>query len=163
MNIFNVNAEAADVEVVLGSVTQVLQDWESGRPHRLDLSTVVNQTTSINQQVGHLRSQANIDSNAIIHSTRPGVGPWIIRFQLFVRRLTWWFTEPIIFQIRMFQNQAVTIITKLSQNDQQLTQSVAAMQEELSELQKRLSALESRRIGGPEGLHNKDDEKQQQR
>jgi hypothetical protein len=144
VNIFNVNAEVADVEVVLQSVAQALGDWEGGRPHQLDLSAVLGQTSSISQQIAQLRSQANIDNQAIIHSTRPNIGPWIIRFQQFVRRFTWWFTDPFLFQIRMFQNQTVTVITKLNQNDQHIVQNVATMMEEVSELQKRLNALESR-------------------
>lgn len=144
MNIFNVNTSVADIEAVLASAAQALSDWENGRPHQLDLTAVADQHSTVGQQIAHLRNQANLDGNAIIHSTRPQIGPWIIRFQLLVRRLTWWFTDPLVFQIRMFQNQAVTLITKLNQNDQQMLQNTASMMEELSELQKRVSHLEAK-------------------
>lgn len=144
MNIFSVNTEAADIEVVLGAVTQVLEDWEGGRPQRLDLTAVLGQSSSLSQQITQLRSQANLDGGAIIHSTRPRLGPWIIRFQHAMRRLTWWFTDPIIFQVRMFQTQTVTVLAKLNQNQQQLTHNVTAMSEEVNELRRRLDALESR-------------------
>jgi len=151
VNIFSVNTEAADIEVVLESVSQVLEDWESGRPHRLDLTAVLGQTSSINQQLAQLRSQANLDGGAIIHSTRPTFGSWIIRFQHLVRRLTWWFTEPLVFQIRMFQNQTVTVLGKLNQNNQQLANNLTALNEEMDALRRRLDALESRPGAGVEG------------
>lgn len=144
MNIFSVNSNVADIEVMLSSASQVLADWESGRPQQLDLSSVADQNVSIGQQLVQLRHQSNVDSNAIIHSTRPKIGPWIIRFQQLVRRFTWWFTDPLVFQIRMFQNQAVTVITKLNQNDQQLLQNAATMAEELRELQRRVNQLEAK-------------------
>lgn len=144
MNIFSVNTNVADIEAVLSSASQVLADWESGRPHQLDLSSIADQNVSIGQQLVQLRHQSNLDGNAIIHSTRPKIGPWVIRFQQLVRRFTWWFTDPLIFQIRMFQNQAVTVITKLNQNDQQLLQNVANMTEELRDLQRRVNQLEAK-------------------
>ncbi|GIK73650.1 MAG: hypothetical protein BroJett021_26380 [Chloroflexota bacterium] len=157
MNIFSVHAETADIEVVLESVTLVLDDWEHGRPHSLDLTSILGQTGSINQQIAQLRSQANLDGNAIIHSTRPRIGPWIIRFQHGVRRLTWWFTEPLIMQIRLFQHQVVTVIAKLHQNNQQLAQNLAGAQTELTALQKRVDLLEASLAGqlGQE-LHSAD-------
>ncbi len=161
VNIFSVNIDVPDVEAVLDSVAQALQDWEGGRQPGLDLSAVLGQTNTLNQQLTQLRSQANLDGRAIIHSTRPGLGPWIIRFQHMVRRLTWWFTEPIVFQIRMFENQATTVMTKLSQNDQHLVKHVAALTEQLAAAQDRLSALEARLASESEGNDGQTDGQQE--
>ena len=74
-----------------------------------------------------LQLQANVDGRAIIHSTRPRLGPWLIRFQTVVRRLTWWFLEPVLLQVRAFQTDAAQAIAKLSQEQE-------AMQAQVSEL-----------------------------
>ena len=147
MNILSVHAETTDIEVILESVALALDDWEHGRPRPLDLTTVLGQTGTVNQQIAQLRSQANLDGSAIIHSTRPRIGAWIIRFQHSVRRLTWWFTEPLLMQIRLFQHQAVTVIAKLHQTDQQLAQNLASTQAELDALQQRVDLLETRLAG----------------
>jgi hypothetical protein len=57
-----------------------------------------------------LSTQWSIDSNAIVHSTRPKLGPWIIRFQQTVRRFTWWFTNPLLDQIVTFNSNVVRTI-----------------------------------------------------
>lgn len=154
MNILSVRAETTDIEVILESVTLALDDWEHGRPRQLDLTSTLGQTGSVNQQIAHLRSQTNLDSSAIIHSTRPRIGPWIIRFQHGVRRFTWWFTEPLMMQIRMFQHQAVTVIAKLHQNNQQLVQNLASTQMELDALHKRVDLLEAKLAGQSEQRKN---------
>ena len=143
MNVFSVNSDVPDVEMLLASVAQTLREWEGGRTPPLDLSYVLGQTTTISQQVAQLRSQANLDSQAIIHSTRPRVGPWIIRFQHLVRRFTWWFTEPIVQQIRLFQIQSTMTLGKLAQNEESLAKHVDTLNGEVEALRQRLHALET--------------------
>jgi ubiquinone/menaquinone biosynthesis C-methylase UbiE len=84
------------------------------------IPTSVWDTTQILSQVQQMRNQWNIDSNMIIYSTRPLLGSWINRFQQFVRRVTWWFIEPILQQIRAFQLHTAQVVEILAENQETL-------------------------------------------
>jgi len=86
----------------------------------LKLSQIQGQSQYLAQQARQLRLQWNIDSGAIIHSTKPRWGPFIIRFQSLVRRATWWFLEPILQQIRSFQMNAAHVLDGLAQQQEAL-------------------------------------------
>jgi len=138
MSIFTVQASAHDVEAVMDAVGNALHEWEGGGALPLALSLVQSQNERLTDKARQLGLQWNLDSNAIIHSTRPRLGPWIIRFQRIVRRLTWWFTEPILLQIRMFQMNAAQLMNGLAQNQE----AMLARTLELQTLNQRVEALE---------------------
>lgn len=143
MNIFSVTADEQDVEVLLGNVSEALDTWEAGEALPLDLSLLLHETGKAKQQVHQLNSQWHIDSNAVILSNRPGLGPWIIRFQRLVRRLTWWFTEPIVQQIRAFQRSTAVTITHLAQNQEDFLTTEQNQAAELAALQEKVAQLEA--------------------
>ena len=153
MSIFSVHTTDDDVETVMAAVASALRQWEGGKRPPLDLSLLRGQGEALSQQAHQLLFQWNVDGNAIIHSTRPRVGPWIIRFQVVVRRLTWWFLEPILHQIRLFQRNTAHVVHGLTQNQEQLAAHIAALEAQVEALQRRLEA--ERRVGGrprgPEG------------
>ncbi len=138
MSIFSVSSNAGDVETLMGAVADALQRWEGGEARSLDLVMVQDQGQRLAEQARRLALQWNIDGNAIIHSTRPGLGPWVIRFQMTVRRLTWWFLEPILQQVRLFQMNSARTVDGLAQNQEVLTARYA----ELQDLAHRVQVLE---------------------
>jgi len=143
LNIFSVSTDEQDVEVLLGNVSDALDAWESGRTLPLDLSLLLHETGKAKQQVRQLNNQWHIDSNAVILSNRPGLGPWIIRFQRLVRRLTWWFTEPIVQQIRTFQRSTAVAVTHLAQNQEDFLATGQDQAAELAALQEKVAQLEA--------------------
>ncbi len=143
MNIFSVSADEQDVEVLLGNVSEALDAWESGKTLPLDLSLLLHETGKAKQQVRQLNSQWHIDSNAVILSNRPGLGAWIIRFQQLVRRLTWWFTEPVVQQIRAFQRSTAVTVTHLAQNQEDFLTTGQNQAAELAALQEKVAQLEA--------------------
>ncbi|NMC02924.1 MAG: hypothetical protein GYA30_11195 [Chloroflexi bacterium] len=120
MSFFSVHADTGDVEGVLHAVAEGLRHWEGGEAISLDLSFVRRREEQLVQQARQLRLQANLDGNAIIHSTRPKIGPWVIRFQHLVRRLTWWFFEPILQQVRAFQLNTARVVEGLAEEQEAL-------------------------------------------
>jgi hypothetical protein len=120
MSVFSIHSGTGDVEAVMGSVAEALLEWETGKSLPLDLSTIHDSSDRLAEDAHNLWCQWNLDNNAIVHSTRPGLGPWIIRFQLLVRRLTRWFLEPILQQIRVFQMNATRLIMELARNQRRL-------------------------------------------
>ncbi len=157
MSIFSVHSTTDDVEIVMKDVAEALRRWEGGEARPLDISLLQGRVEDLTQHAHQLRLQWNIDGNAIIHSTRPGLGPWIIRFQLLVRRLTWWFLEPILQQIRVFQMNAALIIDGLAQNQEALAaqaipgggceEQLKTLEHRIEELHRRLDALEREHAG----------------
>ena len=99
------------------------------------------------QKASQLGGQWDVDSSAVIQSTRPGLGPWIIRFQKLVRRLTWWYSEPIVQQIRVFQRNAASTAHGLAQNQHKLLARYEELAAEQEMLRERLEALESGSTG----------------
>ena len=151
LNIFSVSADEQDVEVLLSNVGEAVDAWESGKTLPLDLSLLLNETGKVKQQVAQLRNQWQIDSHAVILSNRPGLGQLIIRFQQLVRRLTWWFTEPIVQQIRTFQRSTAVSVTHLAKNQDDFLSSgqsqaaeLAALQEKVAQLEATLKSLEAK-------------------
>lgn len=120
MNVFSVQADSGDVEVIMHEVGEAVQRWEGGDALPLDLAWVQRREDRLLQEARQLRFQATLDGNAIVHSTRPRLGPWIIRFQQFVRRVTWWFLEPILQQIRAFQLHTAQVVEVLAENQEAL-------------------------------------------
>ncbi len=152
MSVFSVHSTTDDVEIVMKDVAEALRRWEEGEAHPLSTSLLQGQLKNLTQHTRQLRLQWNIDGNAIIHSTRPRLGPWIIRFQLLVRRLTWWFLEPILQQIRRFQMNTALILDSLAQNQETLTaqlipaethsEQLRTLENQIEVLRKRLDKLE---------------------
>ncbi len=154
MNIFTVQVDSDDIEAAMHEVSQAVAAWEGGKTHPLTFSLACRGEGEVLQQVRRLQLQWNIDANAIIHSTRPGLGPWIIRFQTLVRRATWWFLEPILQQIRAFQMNVARVIESLAENQAALMadnperqgvreeERLTALEAELKVLKSRLEYLE---------------------
>ena len=142
MNIFSVSSDVQDVEVLLGNVTDALQQWEGGARPSLDLTVMLGESGQVSKQANRLKGQWNLNSWSIIQSTRPKLGPWIIRFQLLVRKLTWWYLEPIIQQIRTFQMNTALTIDKLAQNQESVLSHSQTQSAEIIALEKRIETLE---------------------
>ena len=146
MSVFTVSTGEEDVELAMQAVADALRNWEGGgAPSPEPLRAP--EWGRLRSQARQLTLQSNIDSNAIIHSTRPGVGPWIIRFQIGVRRLTWWFVEPIVQQARRFQANVAQVLDGLAGDQERLRNQVA----EMADLNQRVEALE----GHMEALHDR--------
>ena len=146
MSVFTVSTGEGDVELTMQAVADALRNWKGGgAPSPGPLR--VPEWGRLRSQARQLTLQSNIDSNAIIHSTRPGVGPWIIRFQIGVRRLTWWFVEPIVQQTRRFQANVARVLDGLAGDQERLRNQVA----EMADLNQRVEALE----GQMEALHDR--------
>jgi hypothetical protein len=120
MNVFSVQADSDDIEVIMHEVGKAVQRWEGGNALPIDLTGVQRREDRLLQEARQLRIQATLDGNAIIHSTRRRFGPWIIRFQQFIRRMTWWFLEPILQQIRAFQLHTAQVVETLAENQEAL-------------------------------------------
>jgi hypothetical protein len=120
MSVFSIQTDVNDVEVMMRAVGEAVRRWEGGDAMSLDLAWVQRREEHLLQQARQLRFQATVDGNAIIHSTRPHLGPWIIRFQQFVRRMTWWFLEPVLQQIRVFELNTAQVVETLAENQEAL-------------------------------------------
>lgn len=140
MSVFSVDTEAGDIEAVMDAVADVLRRWEGGDTAGSSVSLFPRQSGRLCEQARQLQAQWNIDATAIIHSTRPRAGPWLVRFQILVRRLTWWFLEPVVQQIRRFQMNAAQVIEGLAQNQEQWMRDA----DRLDALTRRVEALEAR-------------------
>jgi hypothetical protein len=93
-----------------------------------------------------------VDHSAVIQSTRPVLGPWIIRFQHLVRKLTWWYVEPVIQQIRRFQRNAALATDGLARNQRRLLTRCDDLTKEVAALRHRLEVLEARESPAGEDL-----------
>lgn len=154
MNIFSVSSDEPDVEVLLGNVADAIRRWEDGAAPSLDLSLMLGETNRVSQRARRLKAQWNVNSSAIVQSTRPGLGPWIVRFQHLVRKLTWWYLEPIIQQIRTFQMNAALMADGLAQNQEKLLDRYEDLRAELAALRERVEVLEAQAspIGGDKNV-----------
>ena len=141
MNIFSVSSDTQDIEILLANVSDALRQWEGGEAPPLDLSIMLGDAGKLNQQAARLKGQWNINSWEIIQSTRPGLGPWVIRFQHLVRKLTWWYLEPIIQQVRGFQRNTALTVDGLAQSHEELLQTVQRQAVQLEALEKQLANL----------------------
>lgn len=141
MNIFSVSSDTQDIEILLGNTAEALKQWEGGDAPPLDLSIMLGDAGKLNQQASRLKGQWNINSWAVIQSTRPGLGPWVIRFQHLVRKLTWWYLEPIIQQIRGFQRNTALTVDGLAQNHEELLRTIAQQAERITELEAQLREI----------------------
>jgi hypothetical protein len=156
-NVFSVRSDQQDVEMLLSNGAEALRQWEEGPPPVLDLSMMLDEAGKVSHRARCLKGQWNVDSSAIIQSTRPVLGSWIIRFQDWVRKLTWWYLEPIIQQIRMFQMNAALTVDGLAQNEEQQLARQEDLAAELAALRKRLEDLEAL-VGATGGNANADAE-----
>ena len=150
MNVFSVYSEHADVELLMQSVAERLKRFEAGEGGSHDIAAFSlypvgweDQDTERNVEL--LIAQWDIDSSEIIHSTRPVLGPAIITFQHVVRRLTWWFLNPIVDQISRFNHSAARVIHGLFRQqcytNQQLNEMatrLAAAENTIAEMAKRI-------------------------
>ncbi len=143
-NIFSVSSEKQDVEALLDGVAEKLRRWEGGEEQSLDLSLMFGETEKASHHAARLKAQWNIDGSAIVQSTRPGLGPWIIRFQRLVRRLSWWYAEPILQQIRAFHRSAAVAVDGLAQNQERLVRRYEDLEADHAALRKRVEYLEDR-------------------
>lgn len=152
MNLFSVYSEHSDVELLMQRVRQKLQRWESGEqlgPLRLTALPFGRDDADWEQMMGLLNSQWDINGGAIIHSTRPVFSRPIIVFQQIVRRLTWWFLEPILRQIRDFHLHIARSVSHLFRRQQiqaneltEFSQELGELKQIVSELSERIAALE---------------------
>lgn len=145
MSVLTVDGSADDIEGVMNTVGHVLRRWEGGQDAASPLSLLPDRGEELRQQAYELRLQWNIDGDAIIHSTRPGVGPWVIRFQTIVRELTWWFLEPILQQIRLFQKNTAAILDGLVRHPERVLYGAGDIggTAELRAMARRVDALEA--------------------
>jgi len=144
MSVFTVYTTANDVEDLLEAVADGLRRWEGGEVQRLDVPFPSAVRAPLIEQARQLRFQAHVDRDAIIHSTRPRLGPLLIRFQILVRRLTWWFLEPILQPIRLFQANVARVAAGLAQDQASLAAQVADLARRVEELEQRLGTAKDR-------------------
>lgn len=137
MNVFTVDAEAHDVEVVMDRIARAVRQWEGEEALNLDASPSARSERLV-LQARRLKLQWHVDGRAVIHSTRPTVGTWIIRFQRLVRRLTWWFLEPILQQVRGFQRNVAQVLSEMAERQEGVEKRVEVLEAGL----RRLQALE---------------------
>jgi len=136
MRVIEITAPDEDVEDLMDAAGRALQAWESQaddprtavRPDRVD--------GDLAPRAAMLRHQWRVDTNAIIHSNRPRLGPWLVRMQTFVRRTTWWFLEPVIQQIRQYQRNSARVIEELARQQ-------STTRDRVAELEARLALLEA--------------------
>lgn len=157
LNVFSVYSEQSDVELLMQSVAERLKRFEAGEGSSREIAAFSlypvgweDQDTERNVEL--LIAQWDIDGSEIIHSTRPVLGPAIITFQHIVRRLTWWFLNPIVDQISRFNHSAVRVIHSLYRQqcatNQQLSDMatrLAAAERTIAELTQRIEELEKDR------------------
>lgn len=125
MSVFSVEESSDDVELVLRAVGDAVRRWEGGEALGLVLFGRRPPDDILLQRARQLRLQARIDREAVIHSTRPHIGPLVIRFQRLVRRLTWWFSEPMLQQIAAYQLNNALLVEGLADTLEALKQDVA--------------------------------------
>lgn len=142
MSVFTVDTDTNDVEEALCGVADGLRRWEGGEAPRLEVPVPLGTGGALAQQARQLRFQSNIDRDAIIHSTRPRLGPLLIRFQTVVRRLTWWFLEPVVQQVRLFQANAARVADGLAQGQESLSAQVDHLTRRVEALERELRATE---------------------
>lgn len=137
MGVIEVTAPEDDVEDLMDAVGSALEAWEgqAGCPH----ATAPGERSGgdLRSRAAMLRHQWRVDTNAIIHSNRPRLGPWLIRMQTCVRRTTWWFLEPVIQQIRHYQRNSARLIEDLARQQ-------ATTRDRVSQLEAKLALLEGR-------------------
>ena len=140
MSVIEIDTPNDDIEDVMNAVGDAVESWERAFASPGDRVRTMGAGDDLRQRASLLRHQWRVDGNAIIHSSRPRLGPWLVRFQRFVRRLTWWFVDPVIHQIGMFQRNSARVIDGLAQEHAQLANRVG----DLGELCDQLQALEAR-------------------
>ena len=139
MSVFSVNSEHQDIEALMGQVGAGLARWEGGREGVPHVSAPSLGDADLNQSVALLNTSWNIDGQAIVHSTRPRSGRYIIRFQQVVRRLTWWFTEPVLLQVRGFNGNVTRSVSALFRRQNQLTAQVEELTARVEALERQLA------------------------
>lgn len=143
-NIFSVSAGEPDVELLLDRVSVAVRKWEKGESPSLDLSMMLGQAARTDERIAQLKRQWNVDLSVTVHSTRPVLGPGIIRFQRLVRKATWWYLEPIFQQVRAFQRNAAQVVDRLARDQKELLLHDEGLERELATLRSRVEILEAR-------------------
>jgi len=129
MAVFSVEVDQDDVELLMSAVSTALRQWESGTEVGFSTTQMKRGQEEALPRARQLSFQARVNRNEIIHSTRPRIGPLVIRFQLLVRRLTWWFTEPILQQIASFQINTARVVQMLAEDQTVLRSEVDAVRD----------------------------------
>jgi hypothetical protein len=130
VSFFSVQSDRGDVEDLMGKVSAKLGELErSGQLGSLQTALLPSggQSISLDDQIRTLHAQWAINPNEIIHSSRPGLGEGIRRFQRLVRRGTFWYTVPIVEQINAFNGGVVRALTGLRSHQ-------SALQDEIDRL-----------------------------
>jgi SAM-dependent methyltransferase len=144
MSVVRLDGSTGDIEEAMNRAAHLLHQWEADSDAGAPAPLPPDQREDLRQRAYELSLQWNVDGDAIIHSTRPGLGPWVIRFQTIVRELTWWFLEPILQQIRLFQKNTSAILDRIVRHPEQLVQSAGDVggTADLRTLSRRVDALE---------------------
>jgi hypothetical protein len=142
MSVIEVTAPGDDVEDLMDAAGRALQAWERQADDPRAATGRDRAEGDLPSRAARLRHQWRVDANAIIHSNRPRLGPWLVRMQTFVRRTTWWFLEPVIQQIRQYQRNSARVIEDLARQQSTTLGRVA-------ELEARLALLETQGGEGP--------------
>jgi hypothetical protein len=140
MSLLEVDRPSDDIEDVMQAVGDAVRAWEGFDTSLPSAAEVDDAEDDLRRRAALLRHQWRVNGRAIIHSTRPRLGPLIIRFQTLVRRASWWFVEPVLLQIRLFQKNSGRLIDELA--ERQVT--TAHHVRELDDLRQRVAALEER-------------------
>ncbi len=148
-NIFSVRVDKPDVELLMQGVAERLQRFEQGQGSDREIAAfglypVGWQDGEAERNVELLVAQWDIDSQEIIHSNRPVFGPAIITFQSIVRRLTWWFLNPIVDQISQFNRTAARVIHSLFNQQRDSTQRLSDMSARLEAAESKIAQLTAR-------------------
>jgi hypothetical protein len=153
VNLFAIYSERPDVELLMRRVQQKLRRWEKGQerlePLCLTSLPFGGDDADEEKRFQLLGRQWGIDGKAIVHSTRPILARPIIAFQRIIRRLTWWYLEPILQQIRNFHLSTARSVTGLFYRQRahtddlvELSRQVRQLEKIISDLAERISALE---------------------
>ncbi|MBI2862518.1 MAG: class I SAM-dependent methyltransferase [Chloroflexi bacterium] len=142
-NIFDVGSEQADIAAAMGEVRRRLQERERAGITSPDLSIRLIGTRfeadtdapDVQGTLVEVEAASRLDLQAIVRSSRPVLGPPINLFQRVVRRLTWWYTFPLMVQVALFQVQATRALKSL-------TRLVAGFEQR--KIEERLQRLERR-------------------
>ncbi len=164
MTTYWIQTSSDDVFEVLAAVDQALQADQHGIAPTLQEPVVAGAADPYlidNLAIAHATWM--VDSQAIVVSSRPGLGSAINAFQQIVRRVTWWQNLPQWQQVSSFHGALVRIIDVLLDRQRllgirigqlestnmpahvfALEQQIQALRDEQRDLRRRVAELEQR-------------------
>jgi hypothetical protein len=142
MSVFNVPKGPEDVELTMASVSKSLRQWETDEALPLEVAMLEDKSDRLVGRAENLMSECEIDTNAVMESDKTGVGPWLMRLQRLVRRLTWWFNVPFLHQIRRYQVSSASLLRDTIDQQMSMVKHIDHLMAE--DLAGRIASLEAR-------------------